>query len=173
MPATEENLTQRLSELNIAWTTLRHPAVWTVEENKHLRKGLSGGHCKCLFLKDKKGQLYLIVALEDREIDMKRLRKPIGAAQLSFGRPELLMEILGVIPGAVTPFGLINDIEIQVHVVLDREMMEHDILNYHPLTNEATMSINSDDLIAFVCACGHEPQILDFDELENPEAEQS
>ena len=96
MPATEENLTQLLSELNIAWPTLRHPAVWTVEENKNLRNGLSGVHCKCLFLKDKKGLLYLIVALEDREIDMKRLREPIGAAQLSFGRPDLLMEILTI-----------------------------------------------------------------------------
>ena len=106
------------------------------------------------------------MALEDREINMKRLRKLLGAAQLSFGRPELLMEVLGVIPGAVTPFGLINDNERQVHVVLDCEMMKQDLLNYHPLTNEATTSIASNDLITFVRACGHEPQILVFDELD-------
>tara|TARA_Y100001960_G_scaffold332433_1_gene432877 strand:- start:483 stop:989 length:507 start_codon:yes stop_codon:yes gene_type:complete len=166
MSETEENLMQRLCDLNIACTTLRHPAVSTVEESKRLRGDLPGGHCKSLFLKDKKGRLYLVVALEDREINMKRLRKLLGAAQLSFGRPELLMEVLGVIPGAVTPFGLINDNERQVHVVLDCEMMKQDLLNYHPLTNEATTSIAPNDLITFVRACGHEPQILDFDELD-------
>ena len=166
MPATEQDLMARFAELDIEFTTHRHPALWTVEESKQLRGDLPGGHCKSLFLKDKKGVFYLVVALEDREIDMKRLRRPIGAAQLSFGRPELLMELLGVIPGSVTPFGLINDTEIQVRVVLDREMLEHDPLNYHPLTNEATTAIAPGDLVAFVQACGHEPQILDFNELE-------
>lgn len=170
MPASEQDLMARLAELNIECTTHRHPALWTVEESKQLRGDLPGGHCKSLFLKDKKGVFYLVVALEDREIDMKRLRRPIGAAQLSFGRPELLMELLGVIPGSVTPFGLINDTEIQVRVVLDREMLEHDPLNYHPLTNEATTEIAPDDLVAFVQACGHEPQILDFNELETSDS---
>tara|TARA_B100000029_G_scaffold210262_2_gene208094 strand:+ start:2565 stop:3086 length:522 start_codon:yes stop_codon:yes gene_type:complete len=173
MPATEQDLNQRLSELNIEWSTLRHPAVWTVEESKRLRGDLPGGHCKSLFLKDKKGRLFLVVTLEDREVDLKWLRRPIGAAQLSFGRPELLMEVLGVIPGAVTPFGLINDVEARVHVVLDRDMLERDPLNYHPLTNEATTAIAPNDLVAFVHACGHEPQILDFDELDSPQAEQN
>ena len=169
MPATEQDLVARLSALGIACTTHRHPPMWTVEESKQLRGDLPGGHCKSLFLKDKKGMFYLVVALEDREIDMKRLRRPIGAAQLSFGRPELLMELLGVIPGSVTPFGLINDTDAHVRVVLDREMLEHNPLNYHPLTNEATTAIAPEDLVAFIQACGHEPQILDFSELENPD----
>ena len=162
MPATRQDLYERLAELGIACATYRHPALWTVEESKRLRGDLPGGHCKSLFLKDKRGATYLMVALEDREIDLKRLRGPIGAAPLSFGRPELLMEMLGVIPGAVTPFGLINDVNAQVRVVLDREMLERDPLNYHPLTNEATTAIAPDDLLKFICACGHEPRILDF-----------
>ena len=170
MPATEQDLMARLAGLDIECTTHRHPPLWTVEESKQLRGDLPGGHCKSLFLKDKKGVFYLVVALEDREIDMKRLRRPIGAAQLSFGRPELLMELLGVIPGSVTPFGLINDTEAQVRVVLDREMLEHDPLNYHPLTNEATTAIAPGDLVAFIQACGHEPQILNFNELEKPDS---
>jgi Ala-tRNA(Pro) deacylase len=166
MPATEQDLMARLAALSINCTTHRHPALWTVEESKQLRGDLPGGHCKSLFLKDKKGVFYLVVALEDREIDMKRLRRPIGAAQLSFARPELLMELLGVVPGSVTPFGLINDTDAQVRVVLDREMLAHDPLNYHPLTNEATTAIAPEDLVAFVEACGHEPQFIDFNELE-------
>ena len=156
----------RLAALGINCTTHRHPALWTVEESKQLRGDLPGGHCKSLFLKDKKGAFYLVVALEDREIDMKQLRRAITAAQLSFGRPESLMELLGVVPGSVTPFGLINDTETQVRVVLDHGMLEHDPLNYHPLTNEATTAIAPDDLVTFIQACGHEPQILDFKELE-------
>ena len=168
MPATEQELFDRLAELDIEYTTCRHPAVWTVEESRRLRGDMPGGHCKSLFLKDKKGVVYLVVALEDRAIDMKRLRRPIGAAPLSFARPELLMEILGVTPGAVTPFGLINDVNAAVRVVLDREMLERDPLNYHPLTNEATTAIAPGDLLKFIRGCGHEPQILDFEALNEP-----
>lgn len=166
MPASEQDLMARLADLGIECETHRHPALWTVEESKRLRGNLPGGHCKNLFLKDKKGALYLIVALEDQEIDVKKLRRPIGAAQLSFGKPELLMEMLGVIPGAVTPFGLINDTEANVRVVLDREMLEHRPLNYHPLTNEATTAIAPEDLLTFIRACGHEPQIIDLGDLD-------
>ncbi len=168
MPATEQELFDRLAELDIEYTTCRHPAVWTVEESRRLRGDMPGGHCKSLFLKDKKGVVYLVVALEDRAIDMKRLRRPIGAAPLSFARPELLMEILGVTPGAVTPFGLINDVNAAARVVLDKEMLERDPLNYHPLTNEATTAIAPGDLLKFIRGCGHEPQILDFEALNEP-----
>lgn len=168
MPATEQELFDRLAELDIEFTTHRHPAVWTVEESRRLRGDMPGGHCKSLFLKDKKGMVYLVVALEDREIDMKRLRRSIGAAALSFARPELLMEILGVTPGAVTPFGLINDVNAAARVVLDKEMLERDPLNYHPLTNEATTAIAPGDLLKFICGCGHEPRILDFEALNEP-----
>ncbi len=168
MPATEQDLFDRLADLGIPCTTHRHPPLRTVEESRRLRGDLPGGHCKSLFLKDRKGALYLVVALEDREIDLKRLRRPAGAAALSFGRPELLMETLGVVPGAVTPFGLINDTDARVRVVLDREMLERDPLNYHPLTNAATTAVAPGDLLKFIRACGHEPRILDFEAPDEP-----
>lgn len=163
MAATQEALFARLQELGIETTTHRHPPVFTVEEAKHLRGELAGGHCKSLFLKDKKNRLWLVVCLEDRQIDMKALAATIGAARLSFGKPDLLTRVLGVEPGSVTPFGLINDTEQQVTVVLDRQMLTHAPLNYHPLQNDATTQIAPDDLVRFIDACGHAPGILDLD----------
>ena len=160
MPATEEDLFARLSELGIETETVRHPAVFTVEESKALRGDLPGGHTKNLFLKDKKGALWLVVALEDRAVDMKDLRRRIGSAQLSFGRPELLKEVLGIDPGSVTPFAVINDTENRVNVVLDAEMMSFQALNFHPLTNTATTSVTPEGLAAFIRSCGHEPAVV-------------
>ena len=160
MPATEQDLFARLSELGIETETVRHPAVFTVEESKALRGDLPGGHTKNLFLKDKKGALWLVVALEDRAVDMKDLRRRIGAARLSFGRPELLKEVLGIDPGSVTPFAVINDTENRVKVVLDAEMMSLQALNFHPLTNTATTSVTPEGLAAFIRSCGHEPAVV-------------
>ena len=160
MPATEEDLFARLSELGIETETVRHPAVFTVEESKALRGDLPGGHTKNLFLKDKKGALWLVVALEDRAVDMKDLRRRIGSAQLSFGRPELLKEVLGIDPGSVTPFAVINDTENRVNVVLDAGMMSFQALNFHPLTNTATTSVTPEGLAAFIRSCGHEPAVV-------------
>jgi Ala-tRNA(Pro) deacylase len=140
MPATEEDLFARLSELGIETETVRHPAVFTVEESKALRGDLPGGHTKNLFLKDKKGALWLVVALEDRPVDMKDLRRRIGSAPLSFGRPELLKEVLGIDPGSVTPFAVINDTENRVNVVLD--------------------AVTPEGLVAFIRSCGHEPAVV-------------
>jgi Ala-tRNA(Pro) deacylase len=160
MPATEEDLFARLSELGIETETVRHPAVFTVEESKALRGDLPGGHTKNLFLKDKKGALWLVVALEDRAVDMKDLRRRIGSAQLSFGRPELLKEVLGIEPGSVTPFAVINDTEQRVNVVLDAEMMAFPALNFHPLTNTATTTVTPEGLAAFLRSCRHEPAVV-------------
>jgi len=160
MPATQEDLFARLFELGIETETVRHPAVFTVEESKALRGDLPGGHTKNLFLKDKKGALWLVVALEDRAIDMKDLRRRIGSAALSFGRPELLKEVLGIDPGSVTPFALINDTGNRVNVVLDAEMMTLRALNFHPLTNTATTSVTPDGLAAFLRSCGREPAVV-------------
>ena len=162
MPATEAELLARFDELGIATKTYRHPPLHTVEESRKLRGDLPGGHCKSLFLKDKKGQLWLLVTLEDRDVDLKTLHRRIGAARLSFGRPELLWEALGVKPGAVTPLALINDSEQRVKVVLDVEMLRHETLNYHPLRNDATTAISPRGLRLFIAACGHEPKLLDF-----------
>lgn len=161
MPASSEDLLAFLSELGIEHTTVEHPPLFTVEESRRLRGQIDGGHSKNLFLKDKKGNLFLVVALEDADIDLKKIHTAIGASgRVSFGKAELLGEVLGVQPGAVTPFGLINDKSRRVTPVFDAAMMELDVLNYHPLVNTATTTIARDDLIKFARACGHEPQIL-------------
>jgi Ala-tRNA(Pro) deacylase len=160
MVATPEDLFARFAKLGVATTTQHHPPVFTVEESKALRGELPGGHCKNLFLKDKKGALWLVVALEDRIIDMKDLRRRIGAATLSFGTAKLLAEVLGVTPGVVTPFSLINDSERRVTLVLDADMMALDQLNFHPLTNEATTTITSQGLLTFIASIGREARIV-------------
>lgn len=164
MPLTPEQLLAELGKLNIEYELYRHPPLHTVEESRQMRGEISGGHCKNLFLKDKKGKLWLVVCLEDAVINMKTLNTKIGSARLSFGKPELLLEILGVTPGAVTPFALINDGETRVNVILDQKMMAHEKLNYHPLTNRQTITITSKNLLVFIKACGHEPRTLDLDQ---------
>jgi Ala-tRNA(Pro) deacylase len=160
MPATRDDLLARLGALGIETTTRDHPPVYTVEEARALRGEIPGGHCKNLFLKDDKGNIWLIVCLEEAAIDLKTAPQKIGSRRLSFGKPDLLKEVLGVEPGSVTPFGLINDTQKRVNVVLDASMMSHDLLNYHPLDNRATTTIRSADLLAFIRACGHEPKII-------------
>lgn len=165
MPATEADLMARLIELDIQTVTHRHAPLFTVEESRALRGDLPGGHCKTLFLRDKKRNPWLVVALEDRVIDLKALTKAIGAKPLSFGSVVLLWDVLGVTPGAVTPFALINDSDARVRVVLDKGMLDLDPLNYHPLHNEATTAIAPGDLVRFVRAMGFEPLIVDFEAL--------
>jgi Ala-tRNA(Pro) deacylase len=159
-PATEADLFAFLDRLGIETKTIRHPAVFTVEEARAVRGVLPGGHCKSLFLKDKKGRLWLAVVDEDRAVDLKRLADAIGAARLSFGTETLLHDVLGVTPGSVTPFALINDADHRVTVVLDSAMLELSPLHYHPLDNRATTAIAPEDLLAFIRALGHEPVIV-------------
>ena len=163
MPHTPETLLARLAELGIAQRTHEHPAVFTVEEAKALRGSLPGGHCKSLFLKDRKGALWLAVMLEERRLDLRKLAEALGAQRFSFGSAELLLEVLGVTPGSVTPFALVNDPAARVRLVLDAEMLRHDPLNYHPLVNTRTTAIAPADLLKFVRASGHEPVILSLD----------
>ena len=160
MPATRQDLLARLDELGMATTTLEHEAVFTVAESSRLERELPGGHTKNLFLKDKKDQLYLVVALGSAHIDLKTLHKRLGSDRLSFGKPEVLMEVLGVPGGSVTPFALINDKARRVTVVLDADMMRHERLNYHPLENTATTNIAREDLLRFIRSCGHEPRVM-------------
>lgn len=160
---TPERLLAWLDELGIGHTTHRHPPVFTVDEARLHTAHLPGGHCKSLFLKDKKGDLWLLVCLDHRRIDMNRLARALGSPRLSFGRAELLEEVLGVSPGSVTPFALINDCDRMVRPLLDRAMLDHELLNYHPLTNTMTTAIASADLVRFIRACGHEPKVLDLE----------
>lgn len=161
-PLTPDALFARLDRLGIAHRTYSHPPVFTVAEAVSLRGALPGGHCKSLFLKDKKAGLWLVVALEECRVDLKRLADALGAPRFSFGSAELLHQVLGVRPGSVTPFAAINDSESRVTVVLERAMLEHDPLNYHPLENDRTTAIAPAGLIRFLEACGHQPLIVDI-----------
>ncbi len=160
---TPEELLELLASLAIQTKTYEHEPVFTVEESKRLRGDLPGGHCKSLFLRDKKRHLFLVVALEHRKIDLKNLARTLGAHKsLSFGSAALMMEALGVAPGAVTPFAVVNDPERRVQVVLDRAMLDVNPLNYHPLDNDRTTAIAPADLLQFLEAADHAPQLLDF-----------
>jgi Ala-tRNA(Pro) deacylase len=162
-PLTPDQLFARLDAIGIAHRTHTHPPVFTVAEAVALRGQLPGGHCKSLFLKDKKGGLWLVVTLEECRVDLKRLADVLAAPRFSFGNAELLYEVLRVKPGSVTPFALVNDRGHRVTIVLDRTMLGHDPLNYHPLENDRTTAISPADLLRFIAACGHTPRILDLD----------
>ena len=164
MPATPTELFETLDRLGIVHSTVSHPPLFTVGESRALRGQIPGGHTKNLFLKAKAGTLFLVVALEDAQIDLKRLHQRLGTGRLSFGSADLLQAALGVAPGAVTPFAVINDAQDAVSVVLDAAMMRHALLNYHPLDNRQTTSIARDDLVRFLEATGHPPRILPVSE---------
>lgn len=145
--------------------TLDHPPVFRVDEGHEIKAALPGGHTKNLFLKDGKGQLWLICALGETRIDLKRLPDVIGAARLSFGSSELMEEALGVTPGSVTLFALINDAGRRVKLVLDAAMLEPEPINFHPLTNTATTAISQDGLRRFLKALDMTAQVVDFGRL--------
>jgi Ala-tRNA(Pro) deacylase len=157
---TPDDLFAFLDRLGIAHRTVSHPPLFTVEESQALRGQIPGGHTKNLFLKDKKGALYLVSALEDAEIELKSLHRRLGASgRFSFGSADQLREALGVEPGAVTPLAAMNDTGNLVTVVLDQALMAHKVINCHPLRNTMTTSLVRDDLVKFLEATGHPPRI--------------
>lgn len=162
---TRADLFAFLDAQGIAHSTLDHPAVFRVGEGDEIKAGLPGGHTKNLFLKDAKGQLWLISALGHTQIDLKRLHTVIGSGRLSFGSPELMQETLGVTPGSVTAFGLINDSERRLRFVLDAELAASDPVNFHPLTNTATTAVSQEGFRRFLAALGVDPLIVDFEAM--------
>lgn len=163
MPATPETLFAFLRDLAIDTTTVEHPPLFTVEESQALRGEIPGGHAKNLFVKDKKSRLFVITAREDARLDLKRIHEAIGGSgRVSFGSGDLLEEVWGVRPGAVTPFGAINDTDRRVTLVLEKALLSYDPLNFHPLVNTATTAIRPDDLIRFLKATGHDPLVVDL-----------
>ena len=160
MPASPEDLFAYLDRLAIPHTTVSHPPLFTVEQSQALRGQVPGAHTKNLFLKDKKSALYHVTALEDARIDLKNLHRLLGATgRFSFGSADLLLEVWGVQPGSVTPFGAINDAAGRVTVVLDADLMRHESVNSHPLVNTRTTNLASRDLVKFLEATGHVPMI--------------
>jgi Ala-tRNA(Pro) deacylase len=162
MPATRADLFRRLDELGITTTTTEHAAVFTVAESDKLHADLPGGHTKNLFLKDAKDKLWLVIAEHHTPVDLKALHKQLGAGRFSFGKAELLAEVLGVTPGSVTALAVINDLDRRVSVVVDAALMRYEVINCHPLENTATTAIGRDDLLKFMRASGHEPRIVEI-----------
>lgn len=151
-----------LDRHGIAHHTLEHPPVFHVGEGDDIKAAMPGGHTKNLFLKDAKDRLWLVTALGETRVDLKALPAVIGSARLSFGREELMVETLGVRPGSVTPFALINDKHRRITLVVDKALIDHDPVNFHPLTNAATTAVSSAGFLAFLGALGVEPVIVDF-----------
>ncbi len=157
--ARRADLFQLLNALGIETTSTEHTAVFTVAESDQLERELPGAHTKNLFLKDARGRLFLIVAQAHTAIHLKLLHKTLGCARLSFGSAALLGEVLGVQPGSVTAFAVMNDRAGRVSVVIDATLMDFDVINCHPLINTATTAIKRVDLLAFIRATGHEPLV--------------
>ena len=157
-----EDLLAFLAKIGVATTTYDHPAVFTVGESETIKLEMPGAHTKNLFLKDAKDRLWLVSAESHAAIDLKRLHTVIGSARLSFGKPDLMAQTLGVTPGSVTAFGLVNDTARRVRFVLDRTLAEADVVNFHPLTNAATTAITGEGFRTFLAALGITPLVVDF-----------
>ncbi|MDE2474522.1 MAG: prolyl-tRNA synthetase associated domain-containing protein [Alphaproteobacteria bacterium] len=160
----ETALYRRFSDLRIAWLTHAHAPVFTVEEARHLRGSLPGLHTKNLFLEDRKGRFWLVVAREELAVDLNALAKTLPAPRFSFGKAGDLIRLLGVVPGAVSPFAVMNDRDSQVTVVLDEELARDGTVNFHPMRNDRTTAISSEALINFLEATGHRPIIVHLPE---------
>lgn len=164
-PADRAALFAHLDAHHIVHTTMAHKAMFTVEESHEVKENLPGGHTKNLFLKSKDGTLYLICALGETKISINHLHKHLGCKRLSFGKPELLEQVLGIKPGSVCLFALLNDHENKVHIIFDAALCDHEIVNFHPLENTATTAIAAKDMHVFAKSTGHEPTVLDFETL--------
>jgi Ala-tRNA(Pro) deacylase len=160
VPATPAELFALFDRLGIEHSTVEHPPFFTVEEARPWHDKIPGLHCKNLFIKDRKGGIWLVVMPADKRADVGWLEKAVGAPRFSFARPEVLWEVLELTPGSVTPFGLINDRLRRVKVILDEEMLDSERVNLHPLHNAASTTLRSVDLLRFIRALSYDPIIL-------------
>ena len=161
-PASRESLLAWFDALGLSHETHNHPPVFTVAESEQIKLDMPGGHSKNLFLKDKKGALVLISAHHSTQIALNQVHKQLGCGRLSFGKADLLEEALGVTPGSVTAFAVVNDPGKRVRFILDAALMAYDIVNFHPLKNDATTAMPAADLLRMLEALGREPEIMDF-----------
>lgn len=159
---TKQDLLHYFDQLNIAYKAYAHEPLYTVEQADAIALSIPGGHIKNLFLKDDSGQLWLISAEAHAQIELKKVSHLLKARKLRFANADLLMKHLGVLPGSVTPFGLINDPNHTVRFVLDKAILGFNVINAHPLENNATMGISIDDFMRFLQALGINPLIIDF-----------
>ncbi len=162
-PALPEEVHRKLDSLAIEFTCIDHPPMRTVEDSKHYRGDVAGGYSKNLFLRNKKGKMWLVTLHEDRVIDLKILGELIGSGRVSFASETRLMNYLGIRPGAVSPLAVINDTSLSVAAVLDASLLQHDPLHFHPCDNSKTTTVAAQDLLRYMSACQHTPDIIDFD----------
>ncbi|GJL85877.1 MAG: prolyl-tRNA editing protein [Micavibrio sp.] len=162
LPTTSGMLFENLQSLDIAYNLHNHKPIFTVEEGEPLKKDIPGLHCRNLFLRDKKKKMFLVVAANETEIDLKSLQNLLGCGRLSFGSADRLWQYLGIRPGSVCPFCIMNDKDREVSIILDHSMMEAERVNYHPLDNAMTIGLPPSDLLKFIKNVGHEPHIIDL-----------
>ena len=162
LPTAPETLLALLDKLQISYVVHEHPPLRTVEESKEHRGNMPGVHIKNLYLRDRKKQNFLLVVGEDQTIDLQSLCQKIGCNRLSFGSADRLFEMLGVMPGAVSPLTLINDPDHKVHLFLDKALQTNDLIYAHPLVNDMTLGIEGHFLLRFFAHTGHQPQWLEF-----------
>ncbi|WP_298917040.1 prolyl-tRNA synthetase associated domain-containing protein [uncultured Algimonas sp.] len=161
----EPRLYALLDSLGIEHVTEEHAAVFTVEDGRAVKARLPGGHSKNLFLKDKAGRFVLVSALGETGVRLNRLHPHIGTKRLSFGQEDALFDRLGVRPGSVTVFSIMNDADDAVRLILDKALFDHDHVWFHPLRNTASTRVRPEDLLTFARATGHEPVLLDLSAL--------
>lgn len=157
--AAQADLFDRLQRLGIETRTYDHPAFFTVEEGRAFKAQMPGAHSKTLFVKDKKDNLFLIVCWAETQVDLNALAKDIAASRVSFCNPDLMMTVLGVTPGSVTPFALINDTARRVRVVVDQALTVRTPNYFHPLVNTRSTAIDPQDLLRFLNDLGYAPLV--------------
>lgn len=162
LPTSPEELFAHFDSIGIIYENFHHEPIFTVAEGEHLKKNIPGLHCRNLFLRDKKGTMFLVVAANETPVDLKKLQGMLDCGRLSFGSPDRLWRVLGIRPGSVSPFTVINDTDHQVQVILDKIMMEAALVNYHPLDNARTTGLTPQDLLKFFDSTGHRPVIMDL-----------
>ena len=162
LPVSGEQLMDRMKGWGIAFDLYHHAPVFTVEESAPLKTNIPGTHCRNLFLRDKKERMFLVVAANETALDLKKLQKVLGCDRLSFGSAERLWRYLGVRPGSVCPFAVINDTGNKVQIILDETMMGAAIVNYHPMENHMTVGLSPGALLQFMRACGHDPRVINL-----------
>ncbi|MEM8634877.1 MAG: prolyl-tRNA synthetase associated domain-containing protein [Pseudomonadota bacterium] len=166
MLSSPEDLFAYLDELGIVHETVWHEALFTVEDGKELKASMPGAHTKNLFMKDKDGVIVLISALADNQLKLNQLHKVLGTRRLSFASPDLMKEVLGVTPGSVTGFALVNDTDHRVRFILDAALEAHEDVNFHPLSNTGTTRVRLADFKRFIVETGHDLTVIDFHELD-------
>lgn len=152
----ENRVYKVLEKLGIVHTRHEHPPVYTVEQAEEYWTEIRGAHCKNLFLRNKKGSRhYLVILPSSKQADLRRLNEMLGEDRLSFGSPERLKRLLGLEPGSVSPFGLINDINKEVTVIIDLDLKKADRVNFHPNINTATLGLSYADFEKFLAWTGN------------------